>query len=57
MKKVGAMDLGSATNYFFAMEEDAPEPMLELTPTQWWTCTSTTKYYSPAFSYKSLSLS
>ena len=51
------MDLGSATNYFFAMEEDAPEPMLELTPTQWWTCTSTTKYYSPAFSYKSLSLS
>jgi lactoylglutathione lyase len=31
MKKVGAMDLGSATNYFFAMEGDALEPMLELT--------------------------
>ena len=31
MKKVGEMDLGSATNHFFAMEEDASEPMLELT--------------------------
>jgi lactoylglutathione lyase len=31
MKKVGEMDLGSATNYFFALEEDASEPMLELT--------------------------
>ena len=31
MKKVGEMDLGSATNHFFAMEEDASSPMLELT--------------------------
>ena len=31
MKKVGEMDLGSATNYFFAIEENASEPMLELT--------------------------
>ena len=31
MKKIGEMDLGSATNHFFAMEEDASEPMLELT--------------------------
>ena len=31
MKKLGEMDLGSATNLFFAMEEDASSPMLELT--------------------------
>ena len=31
MKKVGEMDLGSATNHFFAMEEDPTSPMLELT--------------------------
>jgi len=31
MKKVGEMDLGSATNHFFALEEDPSEPMLELT--------------------------
>jgi lactoylglutathione lyase len=31
MKKVGEMDLGSATNHFFAMEEDSTSPMLELT--------------------------
>jgi lactoylglutathione lyase len=31
MKKVGEMDLGSATNHFFAMEEDPASPMLELT--------------------------
>lgn len=31
MKKVGEMDLGSATNHFFAIEENASEPMLELT--------------------------
>ena len=31
MKKLGEMDLGSATNHFFAMEEDASSPMLELT--------------------------
>ena len=31
MKKVGEMDLGSATNHFFAFEEDPSEPMLELT--------------------------
>ena len=31
MKKLGKMDLGSATNHFFAMEEDASSPMLELT--------------------------
>jgi catechol 2,3-dioxygenase-like lactoylglutathione lyase family enzyme len=32
MKKVGEMDLGSATNHFFAFEEDPSEPMLELVP-------------------------
>jgi lactoylglutathione lyase len=31
MEKLGEMDLGSATNHFFAMEEDASSPMLELT--------------------------
>jgi lactoylglutathione lyase len=31
MKNLGEMDLGSATNHFFAMEEDASSPMLELT--------------------------
>jgi lactoylglutathione lyase len=31
LKKVGEMDLGSATNHFFAFEEDPSEPMLELT--------------------------
>jgi lactoylglutathione lyase len=31
MKKLGEMDLGSATNYFYAMEADASSPMLELT--------------------------
>lgn len=31
MKKVGEMDLGSATNHFFAMKEDPTSPMLELT--------------------------
>lgn len=31
MKKVGEMDLGSATNHFFALEEDPASPMLELT--------------------------
>lgn len=31
MKKLGEMDLGTATNHFFAMEEDASSPMLELT--------------------------
>ena len=31
MKKVGEMDLGSATNHFFAFKEDPSEPMLELT--------------------------
>jgi lactoylglutathione lyase len=31
MKKVGEMDLGSATNHFFALEEDPSSPMLELT--------------------------
>jgi lactoylglutathione lyase len=31
MKKLGEMDLGSAINHFFAMEEDASSPMLELT--------------------------
>ena len=31
MKKLGEMDLGSATNHFFAMEENASSPMLELT--------------------------
>jgi catechol 2,3-dioxygenase-like lactoylglutathione lyase family enzyme len=30
-KKLGEMHLGSATNHFFAMEEDASSPMLELT--------------------------
>jgi catechol 2,3-dioxygenase-like lactoylglutathione lyase family enzyme len=30
MKKLGEMDLGSATNNFFAMEGDASSPMLEL---------------------------
>ena len=34
MKKVGEMDLGSATNHFFAMEEDSASPMLELTHNQ-----------------------
>jgi hypothetical protein len=28
MKKLGEMDLGSATNHFFAMREDASSPML-----------------------------
>jgi lactoylglutathione lyase len=31
MKKVGEMHFDTAANYFFAMEEDASEPMLELT--------------------------
>lgn len=31
MKKVGEMHFDTATNYFFALEEDASEPMLELT--------------------------
>lgn len=31
LKKVGEMDLGSATNHFFALEEDPSLPMLELT--------------------------
>lgn len=31
MKKVGEMHFSDAANYFFAMEEDASEPMLELT--------------------------
>jgi len=31
MKMLGEMDLGSATNYFIAMDEDASSPMLELT--------------------------
>ncbi len=31
LKKVGEMDLGSATNIFFAFEEDPSQPMLELT--------------------------
>lgn len=31
MKKVGEMHFDTATNYFFAMEEDASKPMLELT--------------------------
>ena len=31
MKKLGEMDLGSATNHFFAIEEDASSPMQELT--------------------------
>jgi lactoylglutathione lyase len=31
MKKVGEMDLGSATNLYFALEEDPASPMLELT--------------------------
>jgi lactoylglutathione lyase len=31
LKKVGEMDLGSATNIFFALEEDPSQPMLELT--------------------------
>ncbi len=31
MKKVGGMDLGSATNHFFAAEENPSSPMLELT--------------------------
>lgn len=31
MKKIGEMHFDTATNYFFAMEEDASEPMLELT--------------------------
>ena len=31
LRKVGEMDLGSATNHFFALEEDASSPMLELT--------------------------
>ena len=31
MKKVGEMHFDTATNYFFAMEEDTSEPMLELT--------------------------
>ena len=31
MKKVGEMHFDTATNYFFAMEEDPSEPMLELT--------------------------
>jgi lactoylglutathione lyase len=31
MKKLGEMDLGSAANYFYAMEADASAPMLELT--------------------------
>ena len=31
MKKISEMHFDTATNYFFAMEEDASEPMLELT--------------------------
>ena len=31
MKKLGEMDLSSATNHFYAMEADASSPMLELT--------------------------
>ena len=31
LKKVGEMHFDTATNYFFAIEEDASEPMLELT--------------------------
>ena len=31
MKKVGEMHFDTATNYFFAAEEEASEPMLELT--------------------------
>ena len=31
MKKLGEMALGSATNYFYAMEANASSPMLELT--------------------------
>ena len=31
LEKVGEMDLGSATNYFFALEADPSSPMLELT--------------------------
>ena len=31
MKKVGEMHFSDATNYFLAMQEDASEPMLELT--------------------------
>jgi hypothetical protein len=31
MKKIGEMDLGSATNIFFAIEADPSQPMLELT--------------------------
>ena len=31
MKKVGEMNLGSATNHFFALEADPSQPMLELT--------------------------
>ncbi|WP_162924457.1 VOC family protein [Rubrobacter indicoceani] len=31
MKKVGEMHFDTATNYFFAMEESADSPMLELT--------------------------
>jgi lactoylglutathione lyase len=31
MKKVGEMDLGSATNHFFVLEADPSQPMLELT--------------------------
>lgn len=31
LKKVGEMNLGSATNHFFALEEDPAAPMLELT--------------------------
>jgi lactoylglutathione lyase len=31
MKLVGEMHFDTATNYFFAMEEDASSPMLELT--------------------------
>jgi hypothetical protein len=31
LKKVGEMDLASATNHFFALEEDPASPMLELT--------------------------
>ena len=31
MKKVGEMELGSATNHFFALEADPSQPMLELT--------------------------
>src|SRR4028118_8824 len=34
LKKVGEMDLGSATNIFFAMETDPSQPMLELTHNQ-----------------------